>query len=118
MRRWRCGAKPSGTSGNGSPPSGAGGSAMDKVGAFDEVLFLGEEVVQNVREGRVGGAEAGGEEILQSAGDYGGDHGAVAASAARWRVMVAWIGVAGRSRRNAARNLAGFVATMALTGLG
>ena len=75
-----------------------------------------------MREVRVGGAEAGGEEILQSAGDLvgngGGDHGAVAASAARWRVMVSWIGVAGGRRRNAARNLAGFVATTALTGLG
>ena len=58
-----------------------------KVWAFDEVLFLGEEVVQNVRERRVGGAEAGGEEVLQGAGDLvgddGGDHGAVAALAAR-----------------------------------
>ena len=46
---------------------------------FDEVLLLGEEVVRHVGEGRVGGAEAGGEEILQCAGDLvgydGGDHG-------------------------------------------
>ena len=50
-----------------------------EVRAFDEVLLLGEKVVQNVRERRVGGAEAGGKEVLQGAGDLvgddGGDHG-------------------------------------------
>ena len=50
-----------------------------EVGALEEVLLLGEEVVENVGERRVGGAEAGGEEILQRAGDLvgygGGDHG-------------------------------------------
>ena len=50
-----------------------------EVRAFDEVLLLGEEVVQNVRERRIGGAEAGGEEVPQGAGDLvgddGGDHG-------------------------------------------
>ena len=53
-----------------------------EVRAFDEVLLLGEEVVQNVGKQRVGGAEAGGEEIPQGVGDDGGDHGVVAASAA------------------------------------
>ena len=35
-----------------------------EVGTLEEVLLLGEEVVQNVGERRVGGAEAGGEEVL------------------------------------------------------
>ena len=52
-----------------------------EVRAFDEVLLLGQEIVQDVGEGRVGEAEAGGEEVLQGAGDLvgydGGDHGAV-----------------------------------------
>ena len=39
-----------------------------EVRAFDEVLFRGEEAIQNVGEGRVGGAEAGGEEVLKGAG--------------------------------------------------
>ena len=63
-----------------------------EVGALEEVLLLGEEVVQNVGEGRIGGAEAGGEEVLQRAGDLvgydGGGHGVVAGLAAwcggRW----------------------------------
>ena len=58
-----------------------------EVRAFDEVLLLGEEVVQNVRERRIGGAEAGGEEVPQRTGDLvgddGGDHGAVVGSAAK-----------------------------------
>ena len=64
-----------------------------EVRAFDEVLLLGEEVVQNVRERRVGGAEAGGEEVPQRVGDLvgddGGDHGAVAGSVA-WVVGRWW----------------------------
>ena len=39
-----------------------------EVGAFDEVLLLGKEVVQHMRQRRIGGAEAGGEEVLQGAG--------------------------------------------------
>ena len=50
-----------------------------EVRAFDEVLLFGEEVVQNMRERRVGGAEAGAEEVPQRTGDLvgddGGDHG-------------------------------------------
>ena len=46
-----------------------------EVGALEEVLLLGEEVVENVGERRVGGAEAGGEEILQRAGDLVGYDG-------------------------------------------
>ena len=66
--------KPSGISGNDSPPSRRelGREIDGEVGAFDEVLLLGEEVVQNVRERQVGGAEAGGEEIPQGAGDLVG----------------------------------------------
>ena len=81
MRWWRYGVKPSGTSGNGSPPSGAsfGWERDGEVRALEEVLLLGEEVVQHMGERRVGGAEAGGEEVPQRAGDLvgddGGDHG-------------------------------------------
>ena len=47
-----------------------------QIGALgSEVLLLGEEVVQNVGERRVGGAEAGGEKILQSADDLVGYDG-------------------------------------------
>ena len=60
-----------------------------EVRAFDEVLFRGEEAIQNVGEGRVGGAEAGGEEVLKSAGDLlgydGGDHGVVVSGLAEPR---------------------------------
>ena len=48
------------------------------VGAFDEALRLGEEVVEHGGERGVGGAEARGEEIVQGTGDLvgygGGDH--------------------------------------------
>ena len=65
-----------------------------EVRAFDEVLLLGEEVVQNVRERRIGGAEAGGEEVPQRVGDLvgndGGDHGAVGGfGGLGWWAMVA-----------------------------
>ena len=50
-----------------------------EVRAFDEVLVLGEEFLQNVRQHWVGRAEAGGEEIVQGTdhlvGDDRGDHG-------------------------------------------
>ena len=50
-----------------------------EVRAFDEVLVLGEEILQNVRQHWVGRAEAGGEEIVQGTdhlvGDDRGDHG-------------------------------------------
>ena len=59
-----------------------------EVRAFDEVLLLGQEVVQDVGEGRVGGVEAGGEEVLQSAGDLvdddGGDHGVAVGLGSVW----------------------------------
>ena len=58
-----------------------------EVGAFDEVLRFGEEIVEDGGKGGVGGAEAGGEEVMQGAGDFldydGGDHGA-----GLWRLLL------------------------------
>ena len=77
MRWCRYGVNPSGISGKGSPPSGAGwkGRAMERYGPLGEVPGLGQKVVHGVRERRVGRPEAGGEEVAERAGDLGGDDG-------------------------------------------
>ena len=78
MRWCRYGVNPSGTSGNGSPPSGARrkGSATERYGPLTR--FSGsarKSSTMFASSGRARRPEAGGEEVTQGASDFGRDDG-------------------------------------------
>ena len=65
------------------------GQGDGKVGPLGQVLSVRQKVVDNASQRRVGRTEAGGEKVLERAGDLGGDggwnHGGSIASLRMWR---------------------------------